>query len=81
MTFDDQNPTEFYPQAAIGKPGEQLVLFDEYVGNVMKSLHDLKVADNTFIIFTSDNGPDVGTFKMANRFGHLRMATMRGKFS
>jgi len=37
------------------------------------------VADNTLIFFTSDNGPDQGAFNMANRYGHMRMATMRGK--
>lgn len=29
---------------------------DESVGRVMKTLDDLKLADNTVLIFTSDNG-------------------------
>ena len=60
LTFDENNPMEFYPHASIGKPGEQLLLFDEYIGTVMKTLHDLEVADNTLVFFTSDNGPDQG---------------------
>ena len=79
LTYDPENPTEHLPHASIGKPGEQFSVFDKYVGNVMKTLHDLEVADNTLIFFTSDNGPDQGAFQMANRFGHMRMATMRGK--
>jgi len=33
----------------------------------MKTLQDLKVADNTLIFFTSDNGPDQGMFHTYNR--------------
>ena len=58
LTFDASNPTEHLPHASIGKPGEQFVQFDEFIGNIMKRLHDLQVADNTLIFFTSDNGPD-----------------------
>lgn len=79
LTYDENNPTEHLPHASIGKPGEQLGLFDEYIGNVMKALHDLEVADNTLIFFTSDNGPDQGAFNMANRYGHMRLTAMRGK--
>jgi arylsulfatase A-like enzyme len=60
LTFDENDPMEFYPHASIGKPGEQILLFDQYIGNVMKTLHDLEVADNTLVFFTSDNGPDQG---------------------
>ena len=45
----------------------------------MKRLQDLKVADNTFIVFTSDNGPDQGGLNLLNKMGHLRMVTMRGR--
>ena len=31
------------------------------------------------VIFTSDNGPDASAFEFSNKFGHLRMATLRGK--
>lgn len=33
---------------------------DSSVGEVMKALDDNKVADNTFVIYTSDNGPWLG---------------------
>ena len=79
LTFDPENPTEFMPHMAFGKPGEQFYQFDQFVGNVMQTLHDLDYADNTLVFFTTDNGPDQGAFNMANRWGHMRMGTMRGK--
>ena len=70
------------PYASMGKPGEQIGLFDSYIGNIMKKLKNLDIADNTIVIFTSDNGPDGGpdrgVFKMYNKFNHMRMGMMRG---
>jgi arylsulfatase A len=34
-----------------------ITLLDDYVGNVVKKVEELGIADNTIIIFTSDNGP------------------------
>ena len=77
--FDPEEPDAHMPYTALGKPGEQLGLFDKYIGKVMKSLHDNKIADNTLVFFTSDNGPDQGAFNLFNKMGHMRMVTMRGK--
>ena len=74
-----EETANFLPYNMLGKPGEQIGLFDLYIGNIMKALHDLQVADNTIVIFTSDNGPDTSGLKLFNKYGHLRMATMRGK--
>ena len=77
--YDESDPHEHMPYVSLGKPGEQIGLFDEYVGNVMKSLHDNNIDENTLVFFTSDNGPDQGAFNLFNKMGHMRMATMRGK--
>ena len=77
--FDPEDPMAHMPYTALGKPGEQLGIFDSYIGKVMKSLHDLDIADNTLVFFTSDNGPDQGAFNLFNKMGHMRMVTMRGK--
>lgn len=34
-----------------------ITLLDDYVGNVVRKVEELGIADNTIIIFTSDNGP------------------------
>ena len=76
--FDPNNPTEHMPYVAFGKPGEQLGIFDRYVGDVMKTLEQNQIADNTLVLFTSDNGPDGAGFAMLNKMGHLRLSTLRG---
>ena len=61
LDIDPKNPNPHMPYLSLGKPAEQLKQFDQFVGNIMKKLHDLQIADNTLIFFTSDNGPDQGT--------------------
>jgi arylsulfatase A len=40
---------------------------DHAFGQLMKALDDLKLADNTFVIFTSDNGPEGDGIKTPGR--------------
>jgi len=79
LDIDPENPDEHMPYLSLGKPAEQIKQFDQFIGNIMNHLHQLDVADNTLVFFTSDNGPDQGAFNLFNRFGHLRMVSMRGK--
>ena len=52
-----------YPQVT-NKPGQQtnaiyaamMESMDESIGRILKQLDDLKLADNTYVFFTSDNG-------------------------
>ena len=67
------------PGSFIGKAGEQLREFDDRIGFMMKSLEDLNIADNTFVMFTSDNGPDGSGFANQDYAGHVRFGTFRGK--
>lgn len=43
----------------MGVRGDAIVQFDWTVGQLMKKLRELKIADNTLVILTSDNGPVV----------------------
>lgn len=45
---------EPYPHAAFAAMVSRL---DKYVGDIMKTIHEKGIADNTLVIFTSDNGP------------------------
>ncbi len=52
---------KFKPKAGVGGHNNptyaaMIASVDESVGRVMKTLDDLKIADNTVLIFTSDNG-------------------------
>ena len=49
---------------AIGKTGigvypDGMVEHDGHVGELLKQLDDLKIADNTIVIYTTDNGAEV----------------------
>ncbi|MBA7670766.1 N-acetylgalactosamine-6-O-sulfatase [subsurface metagenome] len=43
-----------------GPRGDQVVLADWCVQQILKTLKRLRLADNTLVIFTSDNGPRIG---------------------
>ena len=47
----------FVGQTGMGPRGDALAQLDWCVGEIMKQLERLKLADNTLVIFTSDNGP------------------------
>lgn len=53
--------------ASAGKTGlgiypDGMVELDGYVGQVLKKLDDLGIADNTIIVFTTDNGAEVSSY-------------------
>jgi arylsulfatase len=53
--------------SSVGKTGlglypDGMVELDGYVGQLLKKLDDLKVADNTIVVFTTDNGAEVMTW-------------------
>lgn len=47
----------FVGKTAMGPRGDALVQFDWCVGEILRKLDELKLADNTLIVLTSDNGP------------------------
>ena len=49
----------FRGQSSMGLRGDAIVQFDWSVGQIMQTLEELGIADNTLIILSSDNGPVV----------------------
>jgi arylsulfatase len=45
-----------------GLAADGMAQLDDTVGQILKKLDDLKIADNTILVFTSDNGPEVFTW-------------------
>ena len=39
-----------------------MIQHDENIGSVLKKLDDLGIADNTIVIYSSDNGPEHSTW-------------------
>ncbi|MCA9193363.1 MAG: sulfatase-like hydrolase/transferase [Planctomycetales bacterium] len=74
----------FPAQAYLGKSqagphGDFIFEFDDIVGQLLTKLDDLGVADNTLVIVTSDNGPEVGTvLNMRQQYNHDGARPWRG---
>ncbi len=49
----------FIGKSGMGPRGDALLQFDWTVGEILKTLNDMGIADNTLIVMTSDNGPVV----------------------
>jgi arylsulfatase A-like enzyme len=70
---------EFQGKTEAGPHGDFIFELDHIVGEVMKELESLGVADNTLVMFSSDNGPEVRhTFLMRQEFGHDGARPWRG---
>lgn len=71
-------PTD--PHKGIGKAGlygEFVAMVDDMVGRILNALDQEGMADNTIVIFTSDNGP-VWYDRDMKRFGHDSAGGWRG---
>ena len=47
----------FRGKTTMGPRGDAIAEFDWSVGEILRTLEELKLTDNTLVIFTSDNGP------------------------
>ncbi|OAQ40315.1 arylsulfatase [Pedobacter psychrophilus] len=74
--------SRFLGKSGMGVRGDAILELDWSVGEVLKILDKLKIADNTILIFTSDNGPviDDGYADKAAELlnGHTPSSMMRG---
>lgn len=57
----NEPPPDYAGRSAGGRYGDTVEWLDANVGDLMKGLKDLGVEQNTVVIFTSDNGPPVGS--------------------
>ncbi len=70
---------KFKGSTKAGPHGDFIHELDFIVGELMKTLEQLGVADNTLVIFTSDNGPEVTTaVHMRADFAHDGARPWRG---
>ena len=70
---------EFKGKTKSGPHGDFIFELDFVVGELMKTLDRLKLADNTLVIFTSDNGPEVpSVFHMRHDHQHDGARPWRG---
>jgi len=48
---------EFAGKSRVGQYGDKMMEGDHHVGQVLDALKELKIEDNTIVVFASDNGP------------------------
>ncbi len=51
---------KYYKQTGLGLYGDVISELDASIGQIFAKLRDLKIDDNTLVVFTSDNGPWYG---------------------
>lgn len=75
---------DFAGKSQAGEFGDFVAQTDAVVGQVLDALKRTGLADNTLVIFTSDNGPEVtgevnpGVYDRLQRYGHASMGPLRG---
>jgi arylsulfatase A len=69
---------EFIGTSNAGAYGDFMVQTDWVVGEVLKTLKQNGLEENTIVIFTSDNGPERYAFARAGKYGHFSMGDFRG---
>ncbi len=72
---------EWIGKSGMGDYCDFVMQTDHVVGKVLQALEDNGVADNTLVIFTSDNGCSAGPAKAKNlikEYGHYPSAYLRG---
>ena len=70
---------DFKGKTKAGPHGDLIAEFDHVVGELLKTLERLHVADNTLVIVTSDNGPETTTVvHMRADYGHDGARPWRG---
>ena len=69
---------EFKGKSGIGDYGDWVMEMDWTVGEVVAALKRARVADNTLVVFTSDNGPEIWNYEEARDYKHYAMGPLRG---
>ncbi|WP_425619173.1 arylsulfatase [Anatilimnocola sp. NA78] len=75
---------EFKGKSGAGDFGDFVFQSDWTVGQLLGALQRAGVADNTLVVFTSDNGPEIsnevhpGAYDRIQKYGHASMGTLRG---
>ncbi|MBT3275307.1 MAG: arylsulfatase, partial [Spirochaetales bacterium] len=69
---------EFQGRSGAGAYGDFVIQCDAVVGGIMKTLDELNIADNTLLIYTSDNGAERIAYQRALDTGHFSSGPLRG---
>jgi arylsulfatase A-like enzyme len=62
MHFKTHLSPKWAGKTGYGLAADAMAELDDTVGQILNKLDELKIADNTIVIFTSDNGPEIFTW-------------------
>lgn len=68
-------------KSGLGAYGDVLMQLDDEVGQIAAALEETGLADNTLLIFTSDNGPGPESVRCMKEGGHDAAGGLRGQKS
>ena len=71
------NP-RFHGKSGAGPYGDFVCEVDDAVGQVLEALDRRGIAENTLVIFTSDNGPEHFAYERIREYRHASMGSLRG---
>jgi arylsulfatase A-like enzyme len=69
---------EFAGKSKAGPYGDFVNQVDFVVGQVMEAIRSSPTAEETIVLFTSDNGPENLTYPVLREFGHASQGPLRG---
>lgn len=69
---------EFIGASEAGLYGDFVMEIDHYVGSILDALDRLNLAENTVVIFSSDNGPELYAYERIQEYQHYSMGNLRG---
>lgn len=69
---------QFDNTSKAGPYGDLVVETDDSIGQLLKAIKDAGIADNTLVIFSSDNGPEHYAYLRDEKFDHWSSHPFRG---
>ncbi len=70
--------TDFQGRSAAGLYGDFVTEVDWAVGEILAAVDRSGQAEDTLVLFTSDNGPEVDAYRRMLEYRHASMGTVRG---
>jgi arylsulfatase A-like enzyme len=73
------NPNQqFLGKSACGVFGDFVMELDWAVGRILSTLEEARVADNTLVVFTADNGAENNAYQHIEEYAHWSSGGLRG---
>jgi arylsulfatase A-like enzyme len=69
---------KFHGKSQAGYYGDFVIETDAMVGNVLAALQEQRLADNTMVVFSADNGPETHAFERLKEFVQWSSGEFRG---